>query len=227
MRFLPTILTAIAVSGLAHAQVGKQAPPANKLQSVAQGVVWRISDRQDEHGHFLPPWKEVRIANIFRFNSKPAVGGSVTVIPLDVSILPFELKIIKAEKTQAGCRGESPAWWEVELEPVKSREFYETAALPKRAAEFPFDVAILYPAIKSARQITKEHLTAKMLPKEIAIPTVKAAIDITSDRQPDILLAEFCCKDTKKPAENCDLTCSKSFKKAGSAWQPIGSSNPC
>lgn len=227
MRFLPTILTAFVVSGFAHAQIGKPAAPPFKLQSVAHGVVWRVSDRQDEHGHFLPPWKEVRIANIFGFSSKPAVGRSVTVIPLDVNILPFELKIIKAERMPAGCREESPAWWQVELEPVKSKEFHETAALPKRAAEFPFDVAILYPAIKSARQIAKEHLTAKMLPKGISVPTVKAAIDITNDRQPDILLAEFCCKDTKKPGESCDLTCGKSFKKVGSAWRLIGSSNPC
>lgn len=200
--------------------------PTPKIQSVGEGTVWRISDHKDESGGLLPPWKEIQVTNIFGFNDKPVVGEKVTVVPLDVEIASLDIKIVKTEK-QDGCDEQAPVWWAVELEPIRGKAFFDVAPRPDRAPEYPFDVAVIYPAVRHARQIQRNKLTKSMLPRGVAINTVKAAVDLTNDGQPDVLIINYCCDDPGKPAEQCDYACGKTFKQAGKKWKLIDTSAPC
>jgi hypothetical protein len=194
-----------------------------QVQSVGQGAVWRISDNKDASGSILPPWKTVKVTNIFGFRRRPVVGGIATIVPLDVDIAPLNLKIVAIkEKSECGSR-----WWDVELESVSEKSFFEIAPAADRAQEFPFDVGIVYPAVKAVRQIKREALRPHMLPPGVALDTVKGAIDLTSDGVPDLLLVDYCCQDPEKPARACDYTCGKTFKKIGRAWRLINRSSPC
>lgn len=210
-------------SGWAQA---KKPVPMPQVQTVGEGLVWRTSDNKGEHGNFLPPWKEVQIKNVSGFDKKPVVGEKVTVISLDVDIAPFELSIVKTEK-RAGCGEQSAASWEVDLEPVKQKIFFDTAPGPNRSEEYPFDVCIIYPAVRLANQLKRESLSNNLLPKAIMMKTVKAAIDLTNDGKPDVLVVDYCCGDPGKSAEDCDYTCSKTFKKVRNTWKLINTSSPC
>lgn len=197
-----------------------------KITTVAQGMVYRVSERTDESSRQLPPWKEVRIGNVFGFEKAPVIGDKVTVIPLEVNIALIELKIVRTKKRQDE---NLPVWWEVELEPVKHKEFYEAKPVNgSRSAEAPFDVCIVYPVIKSARAIRQDRLTKAMLPRGVTVKTVYAAIDITNDRRPDALITKFCCQNpTRSPKQqDCDYTCGKTYMKVNDVWKLSGSSSP-
>lgn len=224
MRILAMLLLAILASGMDQAQMRKQVP---EVQTIGTGVVWRTSGNKDAQGRDLPPWKEIRITNIFEFKKRPVVGDKVTVIPLDVAISPLELTITEAKKKENPCNERLTGLWEVELEPISVKEFFEVSPTPSRAAEYPFDVAVIYPAVKIARQIKQSQLSREVLPKGVSINTVKAAIDLTEDRTPDVVIVAYCCGDTKKPAGDCDYTCSKTFKRTGNGWKLVETSAPC
>lgn len=226
MRIQIILLLVVLAWSLGQAQVRKPLPIPN-IQTVGRGVVWRISENKGDHGRFLPPWKEIRIGNVFEFKRRPAIGDKVTVVPLIVDIQPLDLRILKAEEKEDACDESLPHWWEVELEPIKQKEFFEIAPILNRAAEFPFDVAIIYPAVKVARQMTKDQLTRAPLPKGVSPSTVKASIDLTGDRKPEVIIVEYCCGRTKKPPVDCDYTCSKTFKRLRNGWKLVETSAPC
>lgn len=211
----------------ALAQTGKR----NVMPQVrAFGVVdvRRVSDNRDAYGRLLPPWKEIKIASAVGGRQKPVVGEKVTIIPLDTDIASLELRIIKVEWKDDACDDRQPGVWEIVMEPVTQREFFDAAPWPNRAQEFPFDVCVIYPVVKSARQIKRNQLTKNMLPKGVAINTVTGAIDLTSDRIPDLLIVEYCCGNpTRESGVNCDYTCGKKFKRSGKVWKLIDTSAPC
>jgi hypothetical protein len=149
------------------------------------------------------------------------------VVPLKVNIAPIELKIVKAQKQKNPCEGRLPIPWEVELEPIQQKEFFDIEPIPKRAAESPFDVCVIYPAVTFARPIQRERLTKDMLPKQVAMNTVAAAIDLTNDQKPDVFIIQYCCADPTKPPEGCDYTCGKIFKKSDNTWIVIDTWEPC
>ena len=194
-----------------------------QIQAIGEGVVWRISDSRDQHGRRLPPWKEIKITNVTGFRKKPVTGDKVTIVPLDVDLPPLDLKIMEIkERTEGGSH-----WSEIELEPVKEKKFFEIAPRPNRAQEFPFDVFVIYPYVKFAHQIKRDMLRQNMLPKGIAIDTAKAAIDLTNDGIPDVLIVQYCCLNPKKAAEGCDYTCGKTYKKVRNVWKLVDTSTPC
>lgn len=209
--------------------------PASRSQSkqslmpsinfIAEATVRRISDRKDRHGSHLSPWREVGVSSFFT-KVKPAVGSQVTVIPLGVSLASFDLTIVKAERQPSGCDGSETNAWEVELEPVTDKRFFEIPPLPNRRDEVPFDVCVIYPAVATTRQLQKGQLTHSVLPRGVSINTVKAAIDVTNDRRPDVIIAEFCCNDPSK-SEGCDYTCGKTFKKTQGKWKLVDEYAPC
>jgi hypothetical protein len=226
MRAKISLLLILLASGTAFAQARKPIRMP-QVQTIGEGVVWRISDNKDAKGSFLPPWKEIKITNVFAFKKKPVVGEKVTVIPLDVDIAPLELRIVKAEKKENACNERLPAWWEIELEPIKQREFFEIAARPNRRQDYPFDVCLIYPAVKFAHQVRRDRLTKSMLPRGVSVNTVEGAIDLTNDGIPDVLMVKNCCDDPKKAVDECDYACGKTFKKIRNAWKLIDTSRPC
>ena len=189
-------------------------------------MVWRISDNKGQNGDSLPPWKEVQITNVFGFKKRPSVGDKVTVIPLNVSIAPIDLRIIETKKGTCG-ELDSTVWWEVQLEPIKQKEFFEISSMAKRREEVPFDVAVIYPAVNFARQVKSNKLSKEVLPQGVAINTVKGAVDLTEDGIPDVLLVEYCCGSPNKAAEECDYTCGRTFKKVRGKWKLVDTSGPC
>ena len=216
------ILLLILFYAVGMAQTGKSTPMP-QIQAIGDGVVWRISDSRDQHGKRLPPWKEIKITNVSGFKKKPVTGDKVTIVPLDVDLAPLDLKIMEIkERTEGGSH-----WSEIELEPVKEKKFFEIAPRPNRAQEFPFDVSVIYPSVKSAHQIKRDMLRQNMLPRGIAVDTAKAAIDLTNDGIPDVLIVQYCCLNPKKTAEGCDYTCGKTFKKVRNVWKLVGTSEPC
>jgi hypothetical protein len=225
MRPQMILLLIFLASVTSLAQI-KKPLPMPRTHSIGEGVVWRTSDNKGENGD-LPPWKEVQVTNVFGFNKRPAAGERVTVVPLDVNIAPIDLRIIGTKKGATCGASDSRVWWEVELEPVKQKDFFEVSSMPMRREEYPFDVGIIYPAVKFAQQIKRNRLTREMLPKGIAINTVKGAVDLTNDGIPDVLIVEYCCRDPKKTAKECDYTCGKTFKKIGNVWKLIDTSAPC
>jgi hypothetical protein len=177
MRIQLALLLAFFACSVGHADVSEPVP-VQEPETIAEGIVWRISDHEDRHGRFLPPWKEITITNIFGFESQPAAGHYVSVIPLDVNIPPLELRIIKTEPKKNPCDDHLPSWWEVQLESIQLTDFFAIAPIPGRSATFPFDVCLLYPPVQSARQIKKELLTSDMLPTGVVIDAVRAAIPL-------------------------------------------------
>ena len=63
-------------------------------------------------------------------------------------------------------------------------------------------------------------------PRGVSSKTVKAAIDISHDRRPDVIIAEICRKDSTAP-EGCDYTCGKTFLKSQGGWKLVDESAPC
>ena len=225
MRVLLALLL-VSFAGDAGRAQQKESVTMPGIQTIARGAVWRVSDNKDQHGNDLPPWKEVAVKNVFGFKQRPVIGRKVTIIPLDVNIAARELTIRKIQKG-ASCNGSQGAWWEVELEPITQKEYFEIIPGSNRRAEVPFDVAIIYPAVKSARQLLRNDLTQNMLPRGTSLETVKAALDLTSDGIPDVLIVEHCCGDTSKAAGECDYTCGKTFRKVRNSWKLIDTSAPC
>lgn len=212
-RLFVLALCVFAIAGaLTEAQVLR--PSAmTRVQIVGEGEVWRSSNK-------------VEVTNISGFKRAPRLGEKVTIIPLDVDVPAIELTIRKA-KRQTECDDlDGKPWWEVKLEPVTHEKYFSAAGVPNRRDDVPFDVAVIYPAVKPARQLKRETLTQSMLPDGISINTVKGAIDLTDDGTPDVLLVEYCCL-TSQPGQGCEYTCGKTFRKIGRAWKLVDTSNPC
>jgi hypothetical protein len=144
-----------------------------------------------------------------------------------VNISPFELTIRKTQKHTQCEEPDGEIWWQVDFESVKDKRFFEQPPLPNRREEYPFDVAVIYPTVEYARQIKRSELVTNMLPRGTYINTVKAALDLTRDSIPEVLLLEYCCQDPKEPPGGCDYICGKTFQKANNQWKLIDTSGPC
>jgi len=226
MRILLAVFFVAIAGDLCQAQV-KRSRPMPKVETIGEGVVWRVSDNKDLHGNAVPPWKEVQVRNVFGFKRAPNIGEKVTIIPLDAHAGVIHLSIRKTQKRTQCDDSDGETWWELDLEPVSQKEYFEISSMPNRRDEVPFDVAIIYPAVKRARQLRRNELKQTMLPLRIALNTVKGAIDLTNDGIPDVMLVEYCCGQPKKPATHCDLTCGKTFRKVRDTWKLIDTSGPC
>lgn len=220
MKASSILLLILLVCAHGAAQTRRVAP---RTRIVGEAIVWRISADEGRTGSRPAPWKEVRVTNVFGFKRKPVMGDKVTVVPLDVEIAPLDLRITEIkERNDCGSH-----WWEVELEPVRQRAFFDIAPRPDRVQEFPFDVGIVYPAVKYARQIKGKALRKGMLPAGVSLNTVKGALDLTGDGVPDALIVDYCCRDPGKAAKGCDYTCGKIFRKIRNAWKIVNTSSPC
>jgi hypothetical protein len=188
----------------------------------------RNSDKKDETGLYLPPFSEARIE--IALNQAPKVGDKVTVVPLSVKFEPFQLSIVKTgEKKEEPCNAGKPKfYWDVELERITDKAILEFESVENNQ-EFPFEVIGIYPSVEFARSIPQTELTIEMIPKDIAVQTVKGAVDLDNDGKPDLLEVRFCCE---KPSEiwnenNDCYSCQKSFKKINGAWKLVNSAQPC
>lgn len=188
----------------------------------------RISNNKDEGGLLLPPFGHAEI-DTAHFVEVEA-GEKYTIVPLNVNIKPFQLPIIKATKTtNGGCDEKEPDFlWVVEFERITNKEILEIAGVGHSTPEYPFDVFLIYPAVKFAKNILQSELEAGMLPKDISVNTVEAAIDLDNDKKPDLIEVRYCCSDKFiSPKENDCYTCLKLFKKVKGIWKLVDEAMPC
>lgn len=224
MRNLLTLLLIALIAGAAYGQ-RRETLPMPKILTIGEGTVWRTSDNKDATGYFLPPWKEVHVTNVFGFNRPPGIGKKVTVVPIDVNASLIDLAIRTTHRGKY-CDPTGADRWDIDLESVKQKEYFEITKA-ERLGESPFDVVIIYPAVKFARQLRANELKKNMLPPGTAPNTIKAAIDLTNDGIPDALITKYCCLQPAKAADECDLTCGKTFLKVRNRWRLVDTSSPC
>ena len=161
-------------------------------------------------------------------NKSPQVGEKVVIVPLTKGIDPFTLEIRSSERRSFGCSEEKEKEaWEVSFAPITARNVLEHRPGEGRAEEYPFDVFMIYPSVDFAKVVSGSDLRAEDLPGGLVPQVVHAAIDLDDDGKPDLLEARFCCSHPTKPSKECDLTCTKTFRKTSGKWKLITEDQPC
>lgn len=158
----------------------------------------------------------------FHLSKKPVGVRSVTVVPLGLASAVVQMKMVKVETGRSGCDGVNERWWN------------GIASLPRpvrRYHVYPedvfYDAVVIYPAVSFAVLLSPETLTDAVLPKGVYRSTVTAAIDLTGDGQPDLLIAEYCCGDPTTPKDRCDCTHEDFWQKRNGIWVLVRHLIPC
>ena len=224
MRILPFFLTAcLAMAACMPASA------QSKAKVYTDGTVLRWSENKNKHGRMQPPWTKVEVTNI-GMKRRPNKGELVTVVPFALKIQPLTLKVTGTKKGTK-CIDSEPDWWEVKLEPVTRKDFYAASPVAKdRAQEYPFDVAVLYPAARTARFVARASVKRGDVPKRFGRHNIVAGVDLTGNRQPDILYLKYCTKayERQKPYWRCEgYTSSATYARRRGRWRKIDSSGPC
>jgi len=190
----------------------------SRIRTLGTGVIFRDSETR------LPPWKSVTVTNVFGFKKEPKIGAKVTILPSQVDGAPFELRVTTTKKRDE----DTPVWWEVELEPIGERAYFDAIQPKGYGAAFLGRVAVLDPAIPTARLLEPTSIGAKDLPAKLDAVVIVLAVDSTGDRLPDGIEASFCCEDESKPADtaSCDYTCSRTFIRRAGKWVQVEYSQP-
>lgn len=198
-------------------QTSIPAPP--EIRMVEQTDLWRTEDQSTT-------WRDARVG----FSTKEEIkkGELVTVLPLDVTIAPINVIVASAKRSGNPCDEELPDVWEVELEPITQAQFLEAPPLAERREETPFEVCVIYPHVPFARQLRSEALSEASFPAEVTRATLTAAIDLSNDLQPEVLIFRFCCDNREKPQNsNCDYICGASYIRKDGLWRLIEELKPC
>ncbi len=192
--------------------------------------VYRESDNKDVGGSPIAPFKSAEIKMVT--DSEARAGEKITMIPLQVEVEPFQIAISKVTKKRYnGCdEPKKDFHFEIEFEEITDKIVLEAELVDNQGME-RFGVFTIYPAVDFAKNILPPTLKQEMLPKEVAIQTIEAAIDLDNDGKPDLLALSFCCADETKAVDStdndCNYSCEKIFRKIKQSWKLIRSENPC
>lgn len=168
------------------------------------------------------------------FLNRPKIGESVTVIPLEVDFEAFDLKIASVTKSPENCGDETPTLrWEFKLEKTTRKDILAIEPFRDMSRAHPFNVAIIYPAVKFAKLIEINELKSETLPKSVTANTIYTAIDLTNDKTPDLLYAESRYEDhtialgeVVKGIE-CSDTSMRYYQKTKNGWKLIDLQRAC
>lgn len=155
---------------------------------IGEGTIWRSEKIEGSNN-----WDKIRIVNIFGFKKEPKVGDSVQVIPLVENLPTLSLKITKTTPRDDFETG-TPDWFEVELEEVTEKVYFEFQGPKERRAEYPGEVAIVYPLIKTSKYLKNIDFDKITLPANVTKSIIKGALDFNNDALPDVLICEFVVK---------------------------------
>ena len=191
--------------------------------------LYRSSTAKDAAGRNVRPFDAVSVDTYFnRLPIVPKPGMAVTIVPLAPGLDPFNLKIVRVMREEA-CGDEKR--WNLEFEPVAGRALAEAPPVPDRTDEYPFDVCVIFPAVKTAVAMQGDRLDRQSLPRGVSAPTIVAAIDVTGDGKPDLLETSYCCDReqhrSRRSVKDCDYTCGKAFRKVAGRWRLIEQFSPC
>lgn len=218
-RWYLVFAVCVVAAGLAAA--AQRAAPT----TVAHGQISRTSKTEDAHGRFKPPWSKVEVANIFSFRKRPKVGDKVTVVPLVAGMKPLTLTVTKTRK-RGTCGEGAPFWYEVDLSLVMDPAYFSARPSGDRHGEYPFDVAVLHPAVPGASYVPPRGLDRASLPRSVAPGTVRGAIDLGGDARPDAIYSQFCCQAPGR-STGCEYFCTETWLRGQKGWRRIDKSRPC
>jgi len=224
-RLVVWVVLAVLVSA------GRMAPAAASGMDdgrafVTAGVV-RYSQRTDRFGLHLPPWDRVEIWGL-EFKDEPAIGAPVTVVPFAAGILPVTLTVAAAAAGET-CAEEEPPWL-ITLSPVTRADFYDAVPVTKeRAAAYPFDVAVIYPAAEDAAYVAPADIDPTDIPDGFGRIHIRGAVDLDHDRHADVLFVNFCTKahERDQPYTRCDYVSSRTYLRAAGDWLVVAETQPC
>ena len=192
-----------------------------EIKKIGEYAFVRHSETIDENGWMLPPYRSAKIK--MGFEDEPQIGEKVTVIPLQVKLEPFHLKISKVTKTKnSGCpvNSEKEFYWAIDLETVTDKEILEIKPVGNARDQMPFGVFVIYPSVEFAKSLDKSSISKTILPTDVSLKRVASAIDLDNDRKPDLLSIYFCCGDPEKEtAEKCPYLCQKHYRKTAGMWK--------
>ena len=225
MRIVPTFARA-AVLLLVAFDAAAASRASQEVTLVGTGTVWRRSNTRNERGIFTPPFKDAIISTFFP--AEPRVGEKVTVIP-DNAVAPFDLRILSVKRYDIP-ELEHP-WWEANLEPVEAGPLLTAPPRADRHEEYPIGVIVIYPAVEGAQGIAPAKLDEASLPSTTRHQFVHMVADLDADGSADVLVVEFCCKNSEKDAKNgCtdydDYVCGEIFLKKSGVWERVRETRP-
>ncbi len=194
--------------------------PVPKISDFSIETFFRHSTQKDEKMNMLPPFQYGELS-FFIGSKKVKTGDFVTAIPLQIDDKNLWLKIKKIKTVPFLDCDREKIGTEVEFEKITDRRLLEMDAAAERSEEQPFEFFVFYPGVKNAKKLKQADLTKKMLPENVNIQQVVAAIDLNDDGNPDLLVSSYCCYDSSQ----CD--CTVKHQNINSKWKYLGGSEPC
>jgi len=201
---------------------------AENVRDFAIARVIRTSDQTNEAGRHLPPWDRVEIWGI-SFKTKPMIGDRVTVVVLAPGLPSLGLTI-RNVAAQVACVDDDPPRWQIELDPVTRADFFAASPIDDdRAAETPFDAAVLYPAVPTASRVDRRDIDPASIPDGLNRPNVSGAVDLTGDGRPEVLFLDFCTKVSERALDpsQCDYHSSRTYVRSTGQWDRFDEAQPC
>jgi hypothetical protein len=196
-------------------------------RAFATATVARYSGHTNQAGLHLPPWDRVEIWGV-AFKDKPAIGAPVTVIPFAAAVPPMTLSVASVAGGES-CAGEEPPWL-VGLEPVTRTDFFDAAPVAAdRAAAYPFDVAVVYPAAESAAYLAPADIDEAAMPDDFGRSHIHGAVDLSGDRRADVLFIKYCTKrlERDQPYTQCDYVSTRTYHRTSGGWRVVDETQPC
>lgn len=154
------------------------------------------------------------------FDVQPRAGQEILVIPLRIPVAPFRLPIRNVEPQQfEACDGETiETIYHVETDDLPDPALRTLPALPGRRDEFPFDAAVLYPAVPKAKVVPPGQIRLTQVPKGVLLSQITLALDLNGDGSPDLLIVTY---------DQGDATIEDYWEKTGANWHRSRHLVPC
>ena len=173
--------------------------------AVSDATVWLLG-LEKEAGEV----ERVSVSPVF-FEVEPSVGSHALVLPYPEGE-GVGLAVESADRDEDSAE----PLWHVRLEDGRRTSLARLKAPPGRRPEAPGNAVVLWPAPKAPAILrTPEE---DDLPPDVALETVKAAVDLDGDARPDVLVVEYCCGN-RRSSQACEYHCGETWQRVGEVWR--------